>query len=69
MVLNNTEETDASCSTEKDDRRHDSEYHYTSERDPAYGMKRYTESHENYRANLSDGMDCKRYAEIPMSAF
>lgn len=34
-----------------------------------YGMKRYTESHENYRANLTDGMDCKRNAEIPMSAF
>ena len=32
------------------------------------GMKRYTESHENGRIYLADGMDVKRYAEIPMSA-
>ncbi|MBP9998479.1 MAG: discoidin domain-containing protein [Bacteroidales bacterium] len=34
-----------------------------------YGMKRYTESHENYRALLADGMDCKHLADVPMSAF
>ena len=32
------------------------------------GMKRYTESHENGRIFLADGMDVKRNAEIPMSA-
>ncbi|MBP5218511.1 MAG: discoidin domain-containing protein [Bacteroidales bacterium] len=47
------------------------EYHYDIQNEvlAKYGMGRYTESHENYRANLTDGMDCKRYAEIPMSAF
>ena len=34
-----------------------------------YGMKRYTESQEATRAYLADGMDVKRYADIPMSAF
>jgi hypothetical protein len=33
-----------------------------------YGMKRYTESHENGRVFLVDGMDVKRKAAIPMSA-
>lgn len=34
-----------------------------------YGMKgRYTESHENGRAYIGDGMDLKATAEIPMSA-
>ncbi|MEN2281452.1 glycosyl hydrolase [Algoriphagus sp. SE2] len=32
------------------------------------GMKRYTESHENRRIYLADGMDVKRHADIPMSA-
>jgi hypothetical protein len=32
------------------------------------GMKRYTESHENMRIFLADGMDVKRNADIPMSA-
>ncbi|MDZ7899223.1 MAG: glycosyl hydrolase [Arcicella sp.] len=32
------------------------------------GMKRYTESHENKRIFLADGMDVKRNAEIPMAA-
>ena len=32
------------------------------------GMKRYTESHENKRIFLADGMDVKRNADIPMSA-
>ncbi|MCJ7465371.1 MAG: glycoside hydrolase [Maribacter sp.] len=31
-------------------------------------MKRYTESHENKRVYLADGMDIKRNADIPMSA-
>lgn len=72
MVLNNTEETERFLF---DWRRTIgdmiSEYHYDLQNEilKPYGMKRYTESHENYRANLSDGMDCKRYAEIPMSAF
>ena len=34
-----------------------------------YGMKRHTESHEAYRAFVGDGMDIKRNADIPMSAF
>lgn len=34
----------------------------------ARGMKRYTESHENGRIYLADGMDVKRKAAIPMSA-
>jgi hypothetical protein len=33
-----------------------------------YGMKRYTESHENGRVYLVDGMDVKRKAAVPMSA-
>lgn len=32
------------------------------------GMKRYTESHENKRIYLADGMDVKKNADIPMSA-
>ncbi|GAB3249468.1 hypothetical protein GCM10027347_06580 [Larkinella harenae] len=32
------------------------------------GMKRYTESHENKRIFLADGMDVKRKADIPMAA-
>jgi hypothetical protein len=32
------------------------------------GMKRYTESHENGRIYLADGMDVKRRADIPMGA-
>lgn len=32
------------------------------------GMKRYTESHENGRVFIADGMDVKRTAAIPMSA-
>ncbi|MEY2792324.1 MAG: hypothetical protein RJA76_316 [Bacteroidota bacterium] len=32
------------------------------------GMKRYTESHENGRIYLADGMDVKRKSDIPMSA-
>ncbi len=33
-----------------------------------YGMKRYTESHENGRVFVVDGMDVKRKAAIPMAA-
>ncbi len=46
------------------------EYHYDAlttllaER----GMKRYTESHEDGRAMIADGMEVKRSAAIPMSA-
>ncbi len=32
------------------------------------GMKRYTESHEDRRIYLADGMDVKRKADIPMAA-
>ncbi|MDO4757240.1 MAG: glycosyl hydrolase, partial [Parabacteroides sp.] len=47
------------------------EYHYdlAGEILKEYDLKRYTESHEYLRANLTDGMDCKRYADIPMSSF
>nr|WP_232326057.1 glycosyl hydrolase [Spirosoma montaniterrae] len=34
----------------------------------ARGMKRYTESHESGRIYLADGMDVKRFADIPMAA-
>ncbi len=34
----------------------------------AYGMKRYSESHENGRVFIGDGMDVKRKAAVPMSA-
>ena len=46
------------------------EYHYDmpGEMMKEYGLKRYVESHEAARANMTDGMDCKRYADIPMSA-
>ena len=46
------------------------EYHYDMLDDilKPYHLKRYTESHEAWRANLTDGMDCKRSADIPMSA-
>jgi hypothetical protein len=33
------------------------------------GMGRYTESHESGRALIADGMDIKRNADIPMSAY
>jgi hypothetical protein len=33
-----------------------------------YGMQRYTESHENGRTYIVDGMDVKRKAAVPMSA-
>ncbi|HEY4325024.1 MAG TPA: glycosyl hydrolase [Mucilaginibacter sp.] len=33
-----------------------------------YGMKRYSESHENGRVYIVDGMDVKRKAAVPMSA-
>ena len=46
------------------------EYHYDGLNDilKEYGLKRYSESHEAWRANMTDGMDCKRTADIPMSA-
>ena len=46
------------------------EYHYDmpGELLKGYGLKRYVETHENARANLTDGMDCKRTADVPMSA-
>ncbi len=33
-----------------------------------YGMKRYSESHENGRAMIADGMEVKRTAAVPMAA-
>lgn len=46
------------------------ENHYEAIGDELHkrGMKRYTESHENGRIYLADGMDVKRKADIPMSA-
>lgn len=46
------------------------EYHYDALTKilAARGMKRYTESHEDGRALIADGMDVKRTAAIPMSA-
>ena len=46
------------------------ENHYEAIGDALHkrGMKRYTESHENGRIYLADGMDVKRKADIPMGA-
>jgi hypothetical protein len=46
------------------------EYHYDGLTKilEQYGMKRYSESHEDRRALIADGMDVKRTAAIPMSA-
>jgi hypothetical protein len=46
------------------------EYHYDQLTDilAERGMARYTESHENGRLYLVDGMDAKRKAAVPMSA-
>jgi len=46
------------------------EYHYDQITDSLKerGMGRYSESHENGRALLADGMDVKRTADVPMSA-
>ena len=46
------------------------EYHYDALTKilAARGMKRYSESHEDGRAIIADGMDVKRTAAIPMSA-
>lgn len=72
MVLNSTQETERFLF---DWRRclgdMIAEYHYDIQNRilDEFGMKRYTESHESYRAIISDGMDCKKKAQIPMSAF
>jgi hypothetical protein len=71
MIINSSEETDRflfDWRTTIGDMI--TEYHYDAENEilKPYNLKRYTESHEHYRANLTDGMDCKRYADIPMSA-
>ena len=46
------------------------EYHYDQLTDllAARGMARYTESHENGRAFIADGMEVKARAAVPMSA-
>ncbi len=46
----------------------DNHYEVIGEELKKRGMKRYTESHENKRIYLADGMDVKRKADIPMSA-
>lgn len=46
----------------------DNHYDVIGEELKKRGMKRYTESHENKRIYLADGMDVKRHADIPMSA-
>lgn len=72
MIINSTEETERFLF---DWRRTIgemiTEYHYDLLSDilKDYNLKRYSESHEYLRANLTDGMDCKRYADIPMSSF
>lgn len=47
-----------------------SEYHYDQLTTLLHerGMKRYSESHENGRTLIADGMDVKRTADIPMGA-
>ena len=46
------------------------EYHYDGLTDilAKYGMKRYSESHEDERRIIADGMEVKRTAAIPMAA-
>lgn len=46
------------------------EYHYDGLTRilAGYGMQRYSESHENGRALIADGMEVKRSAAVPMSA-
>ena len=46
------------------------EYHYDALTNilAQYGMKRYSESHEDGRAMIADGMEVKRKAAVPMSA-
>jgi len=46
------------------------EYHYDGLTKilAEHGMKRYSESHENGRALIADGMEVKRTAAVPMSA-
>ena len=46
------------------------EYHYDGLTKilEEHGMKRYSESHENGRALIADGMEVKRTAAVPMSA-
>ncbi len=46
------------------------EYHYDALTNilAQYGMKRYSESHEDGRAMIADGMEVKRTAAVPMSA-
>lgn len=46
----------------------DNHYDIIGEELEKRGMKRYTESHENKRIFLADGMDVKRNADIPMAA-
>ncbi|TDQ16569.1 glycosyl hydrolase family 2 [Algoriphagus boseongensis] len=46
----------------------DNHYDVIGEELKKRNMKRYTESHENKRIYLADGMDVKRHADIPMSA-
>jgi hypothetical protein len=46
----------------------DNHYDVIGEELKKRGMKRYTESHENKRIYLADGMDVKRNSDIPMSA-
>lgn len=47
-----------------------SDYHYDGLTSilKEYGMKRYSESHENGRAMIADGMEVKRTAAVPMAA-
>jgi hypothetical protein len=47
------------------------EYHYDGLTNilKEYGMKRYSESHESGRAMIADGMEVKRTAAVPMSAW
>ena len=46
----------------------DNHYDVIGEELKKRGMKRYTESHENKRIYLADGLDVKRLADIPMAA-
>ncbi len=46
----------------------DNHYNTIGEELNKRGMGRYTESHENKRVYMADGMDVKRNAEVPMAA-
>lgn len=72
MVLNDTEETQRflfDWRTVIGELMVENHYDVQNEVLAQYGMKRYTEGHEAWRASVADGMEIKRSTDIPQSAF